>query len=168
MVNTAKVSGRRNVRYGSIDDALADAQRMADLVRADKARFLGNWSLGQIFGHLATWADYSYTGAPLKVPFIVRLMMRPMKGRFLYKAMPAGSKIPKVPGGTLATDPVPLDQGLEHFRTSFAKLKAEAPAQPHLVFGRLSHEEWINSHLRHAELHMSFVTDGSAVQVPSA
>ena len=161
-IDTGKVTGRRSIRYSSIDDALADAHRMAAAERDGKARYLGNWSLGQIFGHLATWADYSYSGAPLKVPFIVRLIMRPMKNQFLYKSMRAGAKIPKVPGGTLAIEAVPLEQGLDHFCKSFARLKAEAPDKPHLVFGQLTHDQWINSHLRHAELHMSFVTDAQS------
>ena len=39
-----------------------------------------------------------------KPPLVVRLIMRPMKRRFLYKPMRAGSSIPGVPGGTLGFD----------------------------------------------------------------
>ena len=118
---------------------------------------MGNWTLGQTLGHLASWADYSYDGVPLKVPFFVKLIMRPMKRRFLRGPMPAGRNIPKVPGGTLATEPLSTEEGLARIRRSFSRLRDEPPTRPHLLFGPLTHEQWIQLHLRHAELHLSFL-----------
>ena len=103
------------------------------------------------------WADYAFDGTPLKVPFLMRLALRPMKRRFLYKKMPSGARIPKVPGGTLAIEPASLDDGLAHLRKSFTRLRDQAPTAPHIFFGPLTHDEWINMHLRHAELHLSFI-----------
>lgn len=156
-IDAGKGSNRRELHFSQIDDVLADGEQLAAAEREGKARCLGNWTLGQIFGHLSSWVDYSYEGVPMKVPFLIRLIMRPMKNRILYKAMPAGRNIPRVPGGTLATEPLSLDDGLAHFRRSFGRLKSEAPVLPHVLFGPLTHEEWINQHLRHAELHLSFV-----------
>jgi hypothetical protein len=31
------------------------------------------------------------------------------------------------------------------------------PTIPHALFGPLTHDEWIAQHLRHAELHLSFL-----------
>ena len=94
----------------------------------------------------------------MKVPWFVRLMMRPMKrSAALYKPMPPGRNIPRVPGGTLATDPLPIDEGVARIKQACARLKAGPPGLPHLLFGKLTHEEWINQHLRHAELHLSFL-----------
>lgn len=155
---TAKVDGRRTLHFNRIDDALAEVDKLENPARAGTARCLGNWTFGQILGHLAAWVEYSYDGVPLKKPpLIVRVVLRPMKRRFLYKPMPAGSKIPGIPGGTIGTEPLSLDEGLARFRTAFSRLARESPTLPHLIFGPLTHEEWINQHLRHAELHLSFV-----------
>ncbi|MGE0379081.1 MAG: DUF1569 domain-containing protein, partial [Planctomycetaceae bacterium] len=48
-VQTKSVAGRRTVSYQSYEDLLADAEEMAHGV----VQTLGNWSLGQIFKHLA-------------------------------------------------------------------------------------------------------------------
>lgn len=155
-MDTGKVKERRTLHFKSLDEALTDADTLASAERAAKLRALGNWSLGQSFNHLSSWVDYSFEGAPLKIPLIIRLMLRPMKKRFIYKPMKAGGNIPKVPGGTLAINVVPLEEGLAHLHRSFGRLKNESPAIPHMLFGPLTHDEWINQHLRHAELHLSF------------
>src|SRR5215475_3803919 len=106
-VDTGKVTGRRMLRFESIDQMTAEVDRLVEAERAGRLRRLGNWTLGQTLGHLATWAEYAYTGVPLKVPFFVRWVLRLRKRKFLYEPMRAGARIPGVEGGTLATAPVP-------------------------------------------------------------
>jgi hypothetical protein len=156
-VDTGKVAGRRELRFESLDAVLAEAERLAAAERAGRLRRLGNWTLGQTLGHLASWAEYSYTGAPLQAPFFVKWFLRLRKRKFLYGRMRAGVKIPRVEGGTLATEPVPLDEGLERLRRVLGRLKAEAPTAPNVIFGPLSHDEWVALHCRHAELHLGFL-----------
>src|SRR5581483_5857332 len=150
-IDTGKVKDRRTLHFASLDEALSDADTLAAAEREGKLRTLGNWSLGQSFNHLSSWVDYSFEGAPLKIPLIVRWMLRPMKKRFIYTPMKPGGNIPRVPGGTLAIDAVPLDEGLTHLHRAFDRLKNDSPAIPHMLFGPLTHDEWINQHLRHAE-----------------
>jgi hypothetical protein len=71
--------------------------------------------------------------------------------------MRPGVRIPGVAGGTLATDPVPLDERLGRFRRVLERLKAEAPTAPSPLFGPLTHEEPIAMNLRHAEVHLGFL-----------
>jgi hypothetical protein len=156
-VDTGKVAGRRELRFESLDEVLAEVERLAAAERAGRLRRLGNWTLGQTLGHLASWAEYSYTGAPLKAPFFVKWFLRLRKRKFLYGPMRAGVKIPRVEGGTLATEPVPLDEGLERMRRVLARLKSEAPTAPNVIFGPLSPDEWVALHCRHAELHLGFL-----------
>src|SRR5262249_46932126 len=75
-VNTGKVSGGRMLRFESIDEVLAEVDRLAEADRAGRLRNLGNWTLGQTLGHLACWAEYGYTGTPMKVPFYIRWILR--------------------------------------------------------------------------------------------
>ena len=156
-VDTKHAAGRRVLRFERLDDVVADAEALAAAERAGRLRAAGNWRLGQVFGHLAAWVGYAYDGLPVEPPRLVRWLMRPMKKRFLYRTMPAGVKIPSAAGGTFGTEPLSTDEGLERLRRAYARLNAEAPRRPHPLFGRLTHDEWINGHLRHAELHLSFL-----------
>ena len=72
VVDTAKVAGRRTLRFESIDQMTAEVDRLVEAERAGRLRRVGNWTLGQTLGHLATWTEYAYTGAPLKPPFFIR------------------------------------------------------------------------------------------------
>jgi hypothetical protein len=156
-VETEKVAGRRMLRFESIDQVMAEVDRLVEAERAGRLRQLGNWTLGQTLGHVATWAEYSYTGAPLKVPFFIKWILRLRKQKFLYEPMRAGAKIPRVEGGTLATERLPLDEALGRMRRVMERLKSEAPTSANVILGPLKHEEWIAITLRHAELHLGFL-----------
>jgi hypothetical protein len=156
-VNTGKVADRRALRFESIDQLMAEVDRLAEAERGGRLRRLGNWTLGQTLGHLAAWGEYSYTGAPLKVPFFIKWVLRLRKRKFLYGPMRAGVRIPGVEGGTLATEPMPLEEALGRMRRVMERLKSEAPTAPNVIFGPLTHEEWIAVHLRHAESHLGFL-----------
>jgi hypothetical protein len=155
-VDTGKIGDRRTLRFESIDKALAEVDRLVEAERAGRLRPRGNWTLGQALGHLATWVEFSYTGAPLRPPFFIRWVLKLRKRKFLRDGMRAGVKIPGVPGGTLATDPVPLDEAQIRLRQLLTRLQNEPPTAPHVALGLLTQEEWIALHLRHAELHLSF------------
>jgi hypothetical protein len=155
-IETGKVAGRRVLRFENIDQALDEAERLAAAERDGRLTQLGNWTLGQALGHLAGWAEYGFTDFPLKTPFLVRLILRLQKKRFLYSPMRAGVRIPGVNGGTLATEPMTTDEGLRRFRAVFRRLKHEAPTAPSPIFGKMTHEESIALSLRHAELHLGF------------
>jgi len=156
MIDTSKVADRRILRFKDIDELLSETDRLVAADRAGRLRQLGNWTLGQTLGHLATWGEFIYTGAPLKPPFFIRWLIRLKKRRFLTGPLPAGVKIPKVAGGTLGTEPRSLDDGLAAYRAVMLRLKAEAPTLPSAIFGKLTHEETIALALRHAELHLGF------------
>ena len=155
-VDTRTVIGRRALRFESIDEMMADVDRLVEAERAGRLRRLGNWTLGQALGHLATWAEYSYAGAPIKAPFFIRWLKRLQKRSFLYGPMRAGIWIPGVQGGTLAAGPMPLDEGLDRMQRVMQRLKSDPPTAASPLLGLLTHEEWIALHLRHAELHLGF------------
>jgi uncharacterized protein DUF1569 len=155
-VDTGKVNGRRHLKFESIDQVLAEVDRLAEAERAGRLGHVGNWTLGQSLGHLACWAEYSYTGIPLNTPFFIKWILRSRKQKFIHEPMRAGVKIPGVSGGTLATEVVPLDEALGRVHRALARLKSEAPTLVHAIFGPLSHDEWVAINLRHAELHLGF------------
>lgn len=54
-----------------------------------------------------------------------------------------------------------IDEGLGALRAAVARYKQETKRSPHPALGKLTPGEWIQFHLRHAELHMSFATPKS-------
>jgi hypothetical protein len=156
-VDTAKVRGRRALRFGQLDEILAEADRLA----AIRTRSLGNWSLGQVCQHLAGAMHLSIDGAPpdspLKTPIWLRILGRFIKRRILTKGMPAGVKLPV--DALPALRPVETDQAAAttNLRAAIGRLAREEGRAPHPILGRLSRAEWDQLHLRHAEMHLSFI-----------
>ncbi|MFN7020944.1 MAG: DUF1569 domain-containing protein [Phycisphaerales bacterium] len=156
MIETRTVKNRRPLRFNSVQELLAEVDLLAASDRAGQLRRSGNWTLGQALGHLGAWVDFAFDGYPVKPPWVVRALIRPMKARFLNRPLPEGVRLPGVKGGTVATEPLSTDEGLRRFRSAWERLVANAPSRPNPVFGPLAHDEWIKAHLRHAELHLGF------------
>ena len=149
---------RRKLRFASLDDAIADADRLVAAEAAGKLQHVGRWELGQALGHVATWAEFPFTGYPpeVRAPLPVRLTLRMLRNRILNTGMITGVKIGKIPGGTLGMEKVDCRYGADRLRAAFTQLKSECPAVTNPVFGTLTHDQWIKLNLRHAELHLSF------------
>lgn len=148
----------RRLRFETIDDALAEAERLVAAEQAGRLDRVGNWTLGQALGHLATWANFAFDGYPpeVRAPLLVRYILRATRGRFLKKGLAPGVKLGNIPGGTFGLDVLPADEGLRRFRAAMERLRATAPTIDNPAFGRLTHEEWTRLNLRHAELHLGF------------
>src|SRR5687767_4143220 len=108
---------RRILRFNSLDDALAEAERLVAAEREGRLDRAGNWPLGQTFGHLATWANFAFDGYPpaIRAPLPVRMVLRLMRGGILSKRMTAGMRIRGVPDGTVGLDPLESIEGLSRF-----------------------------------------------------
>lgn len=157
-VKTGEVSDRRSLRFETIDDLRAEVDRIVAAAAAGTLRGSGNWTAGQIFGHLAAWIHYSYDGYPFKTPWIIRMILRLRVTRYLRDGLPAGVRIPRVAAGTYATEDLSLEAGAERFRRALDRLKSDEPARyDSPAFGRLTDEDRIGLNLRHAELHLGFL-----------
>jgi Protein of unknown function (DUF1569) len=154
---------RRKIRFQTVDEAIREAERLAQAEREGRLARAGNWSLGRTLGHLATWANFAHDGYPPEVcpPLPIRLVIRLMRGRILRDGMSPGMRIGRMPEGTLGLDDLPTEEGLNRYRAALRRLAASAPSGASPVFGKLTHDQWIQLNLRHAELHLGF-------QVPTA
>jgi hypothetical protein len=152
-VDTGKVTTRRKVEYASLQDVLADAERMA----SGNPATLGNWSAGQIFAHLARSFNNSIDGAEYKAPWYFRLLGRILKKQLLNGPMSPGFKLPAWAAGSLEPAPTSTEEGLNALRNAVARQERESTRVPDPVFGPMSPEEWRKLHLKHAALHMSFL-----------
>ena len=159
-----KTAKRRTLRFNSLDDLLADARRLQMVESQGRLTLTGNWTLGQIFGHLAAWMSYPYDGFPMgQAPWLVRLIVGMQTKKFLATGLPAGVRIPGSPDGTYGVERISTEEGMKRLETAVARIKSgAAPTHPSPVFGRTSHEEVVQGNLRHAELHLSFAHEGEA------
>lgn len=158
-VRTSKVQ-RRSLSFATIPDALAEIDRIVAAEKSGTLRRLGNWSTGQIFHHVATWINFAFDGYPpsLRPPWIIKFLVGFQKNKFIRGPLPAGVKIPRVANGTLATEETATDVGADELRRALQRLQAGCPTQDNVLFGKLTHDEWIQLNLRHAELHLSFLS----------
>jgi Protein of unknown function (DUF1569) len=158
MIDTRKVTDRRQLRFASLEEAVRDAEALAEAERRGTLRSVGNWTLGQAIGHIAFWARAPLDGYPEmpQMPWLLRKLLPLFKNGFLNKRLPAGGRIPGVPAGTFGLDLLATDEALAQLRTAFERLARETPTVPNPMFGELTHEEWIKLNLRHAELHLTF------------
>lgn len=153
-IDTRRVTGRRSLRFNSVPEMLADAERLA----AGPHRTLGNWTLGQILGHIANGLKMGVDGADQAAPWPVRVVVRTffMK-RMLQRGFRPGFKLPQRVARKIVPPPLETDEGLRRLRDAVDRWQREPQRAMHPLFGQITPEQWEQSQLRHAELHLSFV-----------
>lgn len=160
VVDTGNIAEHRELRFSSLDDLLAELDRVVAAEKTGTLRRTGNWTTGQTFGHLAAWIDYAYDGYPpgSTPPWFVRVIVRMMKKSFIRKPMQRGFKIPRAPGGTYAAEPVSTEEGARRLRQALERLQRREPTRfDSPVFGPMTDDERIALNLRHAELHLGYL-----------
>lgn len=153
-MSTASMVARREVHYASLDEFLADAERLAKM----KHRTVGQWSYPQILDHLARTVVASIDGYGFQAPWFARKLIAPFfKNSFLTRPMRAGFRLPARAAAILPGAEMSLPAALEKLRSALARFEAEPQRAPHPFLGQLASQESTALHLRHSELHMSFV-----------
>jgi hypothetical protein len=150
-VKTARVAGRRRLHFDSYEQVLDDVRALAGC----PCRQLGNWTLGDICQHLAKTMDMSIDGSRAQFPWLLRKIGPFFKKRFISRPMPAGFTAPK--GANLLPDPGDNARGVAALERAVARMRQTPERSAHVLFGRMSREEWDQLHLRHCELHLSFL-----------
>jgi hypothetical protein len=150
------MSARRTVRYATLSEVIHDAEQLVG-----NHHTVGQWSFGQICQHLAKTMNASIDGFGFTAPWWVRWVLAPMiKNSFLTKPMKPGFKLPQRGAALLPDDTVTAEDGLRQLKAAVERLNHELPNAPHPAFGLLATEEAMQMHLRHCELHMSFIVAG--------
>jgi hypothetical protein len=159
-IDTATTAEHRTLRFLSIDDLLAEIDRIVESERADTLRRTGNWTAGQIFGHLAAWINFGYEGFPKGAhpPFFIRWILKRKKQQYLRESMRRGVRIPRAIEGTFGTEVHSTEEGAKRLRGALARLKNREPVKFHSpAFGEMPHDERVAFQLRHAELHLGYL-----------
>jgi hypothetical protein len=152
-IATKMVSGRRSLHFNSLDDILAEVDRLG----RGPVKSLGNWSPGENLSHIAKTMTCSLDGFHFKMSWLLRLFCKLMKGRLLSMQMPAGFTLSRDGAADLDPSPTEWTEGARSLRVAVDRLKREDQRAPSPAFGVMTREEWDRLHCRHAELHLSFL-----------
>lgn len=160
-VKTNLIRGRRRLQFDSYADILLDAETLA----AGESFLLGNWTLGQILDHLTRSMHASIDGLAGQVPWWRQMLIRARyRQQLISGPMPAGLRLPAEVAELLSPAAVTAEEGLLELRAAIERCSLETERARHPLLGEMSLDEWDSFHLRHAELHLSFVV---AVNTPA-
>ena len=155
MINTAKVAGRRELHFETLDDIAADVERLAS---ARELKTLGNWTSGQIFDHVARIMHKSIDGFDGKMNPVLRWLFNKLfKNYFISHKMSAGFKLSTKQGEEFIASSISHEEGLANLRLALGRLKSETKRVSSPFLGDMTLEEWTKLHCRHSELHLSFL-----------
>jgi hypothetical protein len=156
------VTQRRPLHLETIDELVAEVDRLAAAEAAGTVRRLGNWSPAQAFQHLGRFIEFSFDGFPFRYPWPMRLVCRILRlisWRWLVAlALRPGFKNPPAAAAVEPDPSVPLETATAYLRGQLERIRrGERMTQPSPAEGWVLHEQWVYAHLRHAELHLSFL-----------
>jgi hypothetical protein len=154
MPETLQAPKRRRVRFRTHQEIVDEARALA----AQPTRQLGNWSLPDICQHLATAMDLCIDGdVPFRVPLRIRIVARLARRRILQTGLPTGFKLPEKAEAILYRKPQDMDSAIAALERGIARLKTTPKRVAHPALGKMNAAQWDLFHLRHAELHLSFI-----------
>jgi len=157
MIDTARVTDRRAVRFNAMAEILADAEEL------DGGPIIttGNWTAGQILSHIALAINKSIDGFVGRASPEMRERGRSMKAMALKQGFPPGiAPSEELKAQLISDDPVSWEDGLRELRRAIARAESEPMTSEQPFFGPMTHTEWEQFHCRHAELHFSFMRAG--------
>jgi hypothetical protein len=165
MIKTKNVTDRRVLRFARMEDILRDAEWLDGQAEAGRAlRATGNWTPPQVLDHVTKMIMLSFDGFPpdARPPLPVRMLLKMLKSSALIKPMKPGIKLRGRMAEAFAPDPqVTWGQAVTRLRNGVARVKkGDRMTAVNPAFGVMVHEEWMQFHCRHAELHLSFIHGG--------
>ena len=121
----------------------------------------GGWTVGQNLNHCAKFMKSSFDGFEMDAPWILRVLcsvlLKPIATKPKSQMKP-GIKLPKKAKELLPEEEVSVEEGLKQMRTQLARIDAgEQMTVPSPLFGKLTHEQWVNLHLNHCRMHMGYL-----------
>lgn len=156
--NTRKAF-RRDLAFESLEQLEAELDRLRRAHHAGTLRTSGNWSPGQILGHLAKWIAWDLDDDfPFTVPWLVRVIAGRFKNRLAERPFKPGWNF-KPKTGDLGGDPdYSFEEGWDRLQNQLDRLRAgETLACDNPVLGPITHEQGLRMQLNHCALHLGFL-----------
>lgn len=143
-------SGRRTLRFASLDDVMPDVERLMQ-----GHTTVGQWSLAEICRHLAN-AMRRVVDLPASTPHDPSLLVSEAEKRQVFETGMLPEGLP-APPAILPTDTLSEREEAEGLRAAIAHYRASScPVIPHRFFGHLTRDEWDKLQLIHFAHHLSF------------
>ncbi len=149
---------RRAVKLHCFNCLRGELDRFEE-IGADNLKTTGDLTAAQIVQHISEVVTRSIDGFEFSVPWFVRLFRPLIRKKFIGTTTPLDSGI-KLKGESLAMIPAAdfsLTDAIANLRNELERANEVKMTQPSPVFGVMTHEDWTSLHLRHAELHFSFI-----------
>lgn len=141
---------RRPLRFASMDEIMPEVDRLLA-----GHRTVGNWTLGQICGHLAS-VNRMFVDLPAGQQHdpSLRVSAEQKQQVFTTGQLPEGSSMPPM---IQAPEPIGAETGVEQLRESLAYYQASpGPVAEHRRLGPLTKDEWDRLLCIHCAHHLSF------------
>lgn len=153
MIDTEKVTDRRPLSFTSLDDIQADVEAL----NGSAIRTTGNWKAAQIVQHVSDFITLSVDGFGFRLALPLRVLGRLLRSQALTKPMRPGFNVPEAMRPRLPSDQLPFEQAVASLRETIGRAKSERMTKASPLLGAMTHEQWVQLHCRHAEMHLSFV-----------
>lgn len=154
MNQAASQPKRRTLHFDTLEEVVADVRAMV----GTNPTATGGWSPGQIVEHVAKGINGSVDGFGFTAPLPLRLFGRLTRNHYITKGFPSGIKLRgKMADAFLPSDNVDFDQAAQQLATAVDRAKRQTMTAVSPMFGKLTHEQWVQFNCRHAELHFSFL-----------
>lgn len=150
---------RRMLAFSSQADVARDLDALEAAHLAGRLEKLGNHEAGPIFDHLALAMRCSVDGFPVRAALFLRVIGPLVKKSVLSKPFQPGIKLRESDQRAAWKSGVTFEQGIGALREQIRRagepgVRASAA---HPFFGKMTPEDWRVYHLRHGELHLSFL-----------
>lgn len=147
---------RRKLHFHTMRDILDDVETLT----SGPVESLGKWTPAQNIEHIRLLILIAHRGVDFKMPLPFRVIGKVFKGYFLKAPFRAGFK-------TVDIFEPPAEITMQEAVTAFREEMAIADrpgamSHPSPLLGTMTHEQWVQLHCRHAELHLSFLVPASA------
>ena len=159
MTTNTRNAFRRELAFDSLADLEAELDKVRAAHHAGTLRTSGNWTAGQILGHLAKWMGwYLDNDIPFQVGLTIRVIARLFKNKLINSPMKPGMSV-KPKSGSIGDDPAyDFEEGWDRLQNQLDRVRAgESLDGPNPVLGEITHEQAVRIHLNHAALHLSFL-----------
>jgi hypothetical protein len=168
-IDTGRVRRRRWVRLQTVEDLVTEVERVTAAASAGKVRPLGNWSAAQVLWHIGKLIELSFDGFSWRYrrgPQWITSPFRFLAWRWLIRlAFRPGFQNPPEAAALEPPATISLEEAAAYLRRQIERIRSGEPmVQEAAVEGPYSHSQWMYIHLRHAELHLSFLAiEGESV-----
>lgn len=159
VVRTAKVADRRTLSFTTMAEILSDVEMLDAAVKDGKTiSATGNWTPAQIIEHVMYFIDGSMDGFDFKAPLIFRIFGKFARSHILNKPMKPGIKLPPKMSMVIASPKSTWPDAISHARKAILRVEAgKYMSKPSPLLGKMTHQDWVKMHCRHAEMHHSFI-----------